>query len=121
MSFPVPVFPLIGNVWNVGNNPTLGAPDVTNVSFQLYISAHTSPFDIPQPVFPHLWNPSLWIKTPVAAVAPFARRSIIEPNGGSGEYYLVLFREHFYLGFPQYFFGLMVAQCEANTNMPRIY
>lgn len=123
MSFPIPVFPLVGNIWTSPNDPAAGPADVTLVPFALYASPHLFAAYYPSVTsapFPPGLNLTVLIKTPVALYV-YNRGDIIEPNGGSGEYYEVLWKEHFYLGFPQVFDGLGCWQCNANRTTPRTY
>ena len=121
MSFPTPVFPLLGDIWTFPAKPSGGGATVTNVPFQLYVSPH----DLSAYVIPAaLGIATDWlclIKTPESAHI-FTRGDVIAPDNTVAEHYIVAWREHYYKGFiDQAFMGLMCVQCNANGTFPRTY
>jgi len=112
-----PVYPLRGKVWFPPNTPAGGPPGLTNISFQLYISPYCTM--VLQSFAINGWYPTTWIKTPAGITYP--RNTIIQPDAGSNRYYIVAYREFFYLGFASGFEGLLVFQCTSAGAVPDTY
>lgn len=112
-----PVFNLRGKAWFPPNTPAGGPPGLINIPFQLYISPYTQ--QTLQAFAINGWYPTTWIKTPVGVLWP--RSTIIQPDSGSNRYYIVGYREFFYLGFASQFEGLLVFQCTPAGAVPDVY
>jgi hypothetical protein len=122
MSFPIPTFPLVGDVWTFPAKPSGGAASVTNIPFQLYVSSHELGAYL---ILATLGLSADWyvqIKTGEGGGYTFNRGDVIQPDNTIAEYYLHVWREHYYKGFPsQAYLGLMCVQCNANGTFPRTY
>lgn len=123
MSFPIPQYPLVGSRWIQPNKPSLAVADVNNIPFQKYLSPHFSTFFGSATVggLPSNAGVMVWIETPNDGTV-WNRKDVIEPVTGSGDYYVVLFKEVAYQGFPlQERLVLLCSQCNANATFPRTY
>jgi len=123
MSFPVPVFNLLGDAWDYPNKASADPPDYTDVPFQIYQSPH---FILPQPQpnlsapVPYIIECYVVIKAPPTAPL-FGRGTQIQPDNSDADYYLVLWRQRCYKGFPQEFMLYLTVQYNADRTLPATY
>jgi hypothetical protein len=120
VTFPIRQFPLLGSIWNVGHTPATTLPDLTNVPMQLYVDPHQSLVPSFYNANGQPWNWFLQIFMS-EGVWTASRGSIIAPDHSVAEYYYVMWAEHYFKGFPQAYYGVIVLQCNANATNPRTY
>lgn len=122
MSFPIPVFNLVANVWNAGLTPAANPPSAAGVVCALYASPHN-------PNYFRFGNPgggpifsgfASLAKFPVGLLV-FAQGSIIQPDTSEATYYIVVYDQRFYWGFPQAFHGAWCVPCSAAGALKYAY
>lgn len=105
----LPTFNLVASVWNAGNSPSSGPADATDIPCQLYIDSRAG-VDL-QYGSPLAWTPPCWIRFPIAEVAAASSGIIYEVPQGSARYYKKRWVEVIHSGFPNEYWGCLVAQC----------
>jgi len=112
MSWNVPQWVSLCNLWSVGETPADDVPFETDLECQLYLPARGI-LDI-TPGEPLLWVPPIWFRLPLSARTSWEAYSIVECPAGSGEYYRARFKQVAHLGFPNEYLSSVVDQCDEN-------
>jgi hypothetical protein len=120
MTFPLPQFPLFASVWDPAALPTTNPPSAIGLACQLYVDPHADMIFIPVAPYSSSILATTWIKFP-GELHTMLRGGIIRCPEALGYYYKIMYKEFFYLGFPQSYLGVLVVQCDANGTVPRTY
>jgi len=113
-----PVYPSYMDRWITPRTPLSGAADITAIPCQKYVTPYVQQTYVTFAV--NGFYLTTLIKTP-PGIYVFNRGDILEVTSKPGEYYLVCYKEDFYLQFASWFEGLLVFQCNANGSTPRTY
>jgi len=109
MAYTLPQFNVNVDVWNAGHVPSEDDPDYENVTSQFYIYSRIA-FDV-QPCELELYQPSIQIRMPLAAVVAWTNGQVFEAPAESGRYYRARFKERVHLGFANEYLVIQVVQC----------
>jgi len=117
MAYTTPVFNLTCDVWDAGNNPSLGPADWTGVACQFYIySRHSTDIN---PCELELYTPVVQVRLPIAAAGPWVSGQIFEVEAGSGRYYRARWKDRVHYGFVNEYLVAIVVQCN-DEGLPLI-
>jgi len=115
MPFPTTNYNLLAKVWNPGHTPAANAPDFTNQPCQLYADPHdVFWFSFANPGGATHFSGIASLCKFHPNTLTFAQRSIIQPDSTTAKYYIVLYDQQFFYGFPQWYHGAWVIPCAAN-------
>lgn len=109
MSYTVPNFNLLADVWDSGHNPAANDPDEENVPCQFYLYSRGT-FDV-QPCELELYTPPIWLRFPKNQEAIVNASQVFEVPAESGRYYRARFKERMHQGFPNEYLIVVVVQC----------
>jgi len=108
MSFQLPNFNLLANIWAVGDGPLEGAPGYPDVPCQLYVNSKAA-FDTEYGTA-WAWSPPTFLRLPVAFEAAWQNAGIIEITAHLGDFYIAKWKERIHMGFPNEYLAIQMDQ-----------
>lgn len=116
MSFPIPVFPLAMNVWNSGHRPSVDPPDFVGVPGQIYLSPHEFWAYETNTVPTGILHDMMALIKFQEGIRVYSGFEIVQPDPTEAAYWIGVYSAHFYLGFPQAFWGMWSTRCTSAGN-----
>jgi hypothetical protein len=116
MSYSLPVFNLLLDVWRTPRTPGGGAPDLAAIPCQLYVVSRPA-LDITEASVT-LWVPPIILRTPSLSFSPLVNDLYKVVLHGSSYFFLFRWWEYYHAGFGNEYQGIVVSHCDGARAVP---